>query len=450
MDNLDTKYNVIEDELLASVRWGTKSKVWVGFLITLLIVCLFFYYTQLRDGLGVTGLNDYVSWGIYISNFVFFVAASLVGMLISSVLGLSGSKWIQPISRIAEIVAVSFAMVAGLIIITDMGRPDRLHHVFLYGRIQSPIVWDIVIVMTYVAISLLLLYVPLIPDIALLKDRSKGLPKLQRWIYRVFSLGWADSPEQFKIVKRYIRILAVLIIPVALAIHTVTSWLFAMTLRAGWDSPIFGPYFVSGAFVAGCAAVTIAMYFFRKSYNLEKYITDFHFDKMGKLLVLVALVYVYFNINEIIVPAYKLKGGEAEHLKSMLFGHDSLMFWTVQIGGLVLPFILLLIPRMRKPLPSLIISIVILVAAWFKRYLIVVPIQKHPYFPIQNVPDSFMQYTPTLAEMAITLASFILLLLIATVLSKIFPVVSIWEIKHSMEERHNEDNNSVKQDSEQK
>ncbi len=126
MDNLDAKYNVIEDELLASVRWGTKSKIWVGFLITLLIICLYFYYTQLRDGLGVTGLNDYVSWGIYISNFVFFVAASLIGMLISSVLGLSGSKWILPISRIAEIVAVSFAMVAGLIIITDMGRPEYL------------------------------------------------------------------------------------------------------------------------------------------------------------------------------------------------------------------------------------------------------------------------------------------------------------------------------------
>ena len=434
----EKQLNTIEDDLLASVNWGTKSKIWMGSLVTLFIVCLYFYFTQLRDGLGVTGLNDYVSWGIYISNFVFFVAASLIGMLISSVLGLAGSKWITPISRIAEIIAVSFAMVAGLIIITDMGRPDRLHHVFMYGRIQSPIVWDIAIVMTYVAISLLLLYVPLIPDIALMSKKSKGLPKLQQWIYKILSLGWADRPEQYKIIKRYILMLAVLIIPVALAIHTVTSWLFAMTLRAGWDSPIFGPYFVSGAFVAGCAAVTIAMYFFRKSYKLEKYITDFHFDKMGKLLVLVALVYVYFNINEIIVPAYKLKGGEAEHLSSMLFGHDAFMFWSVQIFGLILPFVLLLIPKMRKPLPSVIISSVVLIAAWFKRYLIVVPIQQHPYFPIQNVPDSFMHYTPTVAEIAITLASFILFLIIATVLSKVFPVVSIWEVKHSMTEVNNE------------
>ena len=438
MENINDKIATIENDLLAPIKWGTKSKIWVGFLITTLLICLFFYYEQLQNGLGVTGLNDYVSWGIYISNFVFFVAASLIGMLISSVLGLAGSKWILPISRIAEIVAVSFAMVAGLIIITDMGRPDRLHHVFLYGRIQSPIVWDIVVVITYVAISLLLLYVPLIPDIDLCNKKVKGLPRLQLWIYRVFSLGWANKPSQYKLVKRYIKMLAVLIIPVALAIHTVTSWLFAMTLRAGWDSPIFGPYFVSGAFVAGCAAVTIAMYFYRKSYKLENYITDIHFDKMGKLLVLVALVYVYFNINEIIVPAYKLKGGEAEHLKSMLFGHDSLMFWMVQIGGLVLPFILLLFAKMRKPLPSTIISIVILAGAWFKRYLIVVPIQQHPYFPIQNVPEKFMHYTPTLAEIAITVASFVIFLLIMTVLSKIFPIIPIWELKEqAIEEQKN-------------
>ncbi len=429
MEEIDARYATIEKELLAPVNWGRKSIIWMGFLIVSLLICLVFYYQQLTQGLGVTGLNDFVSWGIYISNFVFFVAASLIGMLISSVLGLAGTKWIQPISRIAEIVAVSFAMVAGLIILTDMGRPDRLLNVFMYGRIQSPIVWDIIVVITYVAVSLLLLYVPLIPDIALLNKKKSGLPRLQKWIYKVLSLGWANTPEQYKMIKRYFKMLAVLIIPVALAIHTVTSWLFAMTLRAGWDSPIFGPYFVSGAFVAGCAAVTIAMYFFRKSYKLQDYITDFHFDKMGKLLVLVALVYVYFNINEIIVPAYKLKGGEAEHLKSMLFGHDAIMFWLVQIGGLVLPFVLLLIPKMRKPLPSLIISIVILSGAWFKRYLIVVPVQQHPYFPIQNVPEKFMHYTPTIPEIAITLASFILVLIIATVLSKIFPVIPIWEMK---------------------
>jgi len=434
MESLKNKSSArVDSELLAHVNWSRSSKIWIAFLVLLLAGCLFFYVQQVKTGLGVTGLSDIVSWGIYISNFVFFVAASLIGMLISSVMGLAGVKWIRPISRIAEILALSFALVAGLIIITDMGRPDRLHHVFLYGRIQSPIVWDITVVITYVMLCMLLYFLPLIPDLNVCKDKCEGIPPFQRKIYKILSLGWTHTPAQYQLIKRFTRILLVLIIPVALAIHTVTSWLFAMTLRAGWDSPIFGPYFVSGAFVAGCAAVIIAMYFFRRSFHLKDYITEDHFDRMGKLLVLVALVYVYFNINEIIVPAFKLKSGEAEHLTSMLRGHDSLMFWMVQIGGLILPFMLLLIKRMRRPLPVTIISVVILVGAWFKRYLIVVPIQQHPYMPVQNVPESFVHYTPTLPEIAITLGSFVLVLLIVTVLSKLFPVVPIWEMKEDLD-----------------
>ena len=425
--------STIENDLLSSVNRSRNYKIWMGLLIVSFVICMYFYFLQLRDGLSVTGLGDYVSWGLYISNFVFFVAASLIGMLITSVMGLLEIKWIKPIARIAEILAVGFAMVAGLIIITDMGRPDRLHHVFMYGRVQSPIVWDIAIVITYVAISLLLYYIPLIPDIALCNSRLNNLSKFQRKIYKALSFGWADKPEQFELIHKFTKILMVLIIPIAISIHTVTSWLFAMTLRAGWDSSIFGPYFVAGAFVAGTAAIIIAMYVFRNAFNLKDYITDMHFDKIGKLFVLVSLVYIYFNINEIIVPAYKLREGEATHLMSMLMGHGAFTFWFVQIGGLILPFVLLLFKGMRKPLPMMLISVVVIIGAWFKRYLIVVPIQEHPYMPIQNAPEKFMHYSPTTAEIAITAASFILFLIIVTVLSKLFPVVPVWEIKKDTE-----------------
>jgi len=425
--------STIENDLLSSVNRSRNFKIWMGLLIVSFAICMYFYFLQLRDGLSVTGLGDYISWGMYISNFVFFVAASLIGMLITSVLGLLEIKWIKPIARIAEILAVGFAMVAGLIIITDMGRPDRLHHVFLYGRVQSPIVWDIAIVITYVTISFLLYYIPLIPDIALCNDKISTLSKFQRKIYKALSFGWADKPEQFELIHKFTKILMILIIPIAVSIHTVTSWLFAMTLRPGWDTSIFGPYFVAGAFVAGTAAIIIAMYIYRNIFNLKDYITDMHFDKVGKLLVLVSLVYVYFNINEVIVPAYKFREGEATHLMSMLIGHGAFTFWLIQIGGLLLPFILLLFKKMRKPLPIMLISIVILVAAWFKRYLIVVPIQEHPYMPIQNAPEKFMHYSPTTPEIAITAASFILFLIIVTVLSKLFPVVPVWEIKKDAE-----------------
>lgn len=423
----------ITSDLLKPIRFNLNFKIWMGFLTISLLVCLYAYTLQLKTGLGVAGIRDYVSWGMYIANFVFFVACSLIGMLISAVLGLLGIKWAAPIARIAEIIALAFAAVAGLIIISDMGRPDRFFYVFLYPRIQSPITWDVTVVITYLTISALLLYLPLIPDIKICYEKLDNVPKFQRTIYRILSLGWRGTQEQVRLVTKSIRILVVLIIPVAMGIHTVTAWLFASTSRTGWDSSVFGPYFVTGAFVSGCAAVIIAMFFFRKSYHLEEYITNTLFDKMGKLLVLVSLIYLYFNLNEFLVPAYKMKKFDAIHLREIFSGASALMFWSVQLLGLVLPIIILLFKKARKPFPMLIIALFVLTGAWFKRLIIVVPTELNPYLPIQNVPEYFKFYTPTVIEIAITAASFILVLMIITVLSKIFPVIPISEPTHIKE-----------------
>ncbi|MFZ4398566.1 MAG: NrfD/PsrC family molybdoenzyme membrane anchor subunit [Bacteroidales bacterium] len=429
-----SKFDKITSDLLKPIRLNKSFLVWMGFLSVSLLICIYAYIIQLDKGLMVTGLRDYVSWGMYIANFVFFVATSLIGMLISAVLGLSGAKWAAPLARIAEIIALAFAAVAGLVIVSDMGRPERLLNVFLYVRIQSPIAWDVTVVSIYVLISALFLYVPLIPDLKICYDKMDKLPKFQRNIYKVLSLNWTGSEAQVKIIKQSTRILAILIIPVALAIHTVTSWLFASTARVGWDSSIFGPYFVTGAFVSGSAAVIIAMYFYRNNYKLHDYITEIHFDKMGKLLVLVSLIYLYFNLNEFMVPGYKMKKFDAIHLHDLFAGSHALLFWAVQILGLVIPILLLLFRKMRKPSPMLIIAIFVLLGAWFKRYIIVIPTLEHPFLPIQNVPWNFRIYTPTLIETLITIAPIILVLIIITVLSKLVPIIPIHETIEQLEE----------------
>jgi len=429
-----TRTEKITADLLRPIRLNRAFILWMGVLGVSLLICLYAYTLQLRDGLGVAGIRDYVSWGMYISNFVFFVATSLIGMLISAVLGLTGVKWAAPLARIAEIIALAFAAVAGLVIISDMGRPDRLLNVIIHGRIQSPIVWDITVVSVYVLISALLLYLPLIPDLKICYDKLDKAPTFQRKIYKTLSLNWNGSFEQQKIIKQTTRALAIFIIPVALAIHTVTSWLFANTSRAGWDSTIFGPYFVSGAFVCGSAAVIIGMYFYRINFKLKDYITDFHFDNMGKLLVLVSLIYLYFNLNEYMVPGYKMKKFEAIHINELFTGAHAFLFWSTQLLGLVIPIILLLFKKLRKPLPIMIISIFVLVGAWFKRYIIVVPTQEHPYLPIQNVPMNFKVYTPTLTEILITIAPFILVLIIITILSKVIPIIPVHEALEELKE----------------
>lgn len=427
MEGNTTTFEQLSNDLTFHIRLTKGFKIWMAFLVLGMLVTLYAYTLQLRNGLGVAGIRDYVSWGLYIANFVFFVATSLIGMLISSVLGLSGVKWITPLTRIAEIIAVGFAALAGLVIVMDMGRPDRLAYVFIYGRYQSPIIWDVTVVVTYLVLSVLLLMLPLIPDMALIQKRVNHIPGWLRSVYKILSLNWTNKPAQNAIIRRCTGILLVLIIPMALAIHTVTAWLFATTLRSGWDSTLFGPYFVTGAFVSGTAAVIIAMYVFRKNYKLENYITDKHFNYMGKLIVLVMLVYLYFNINEFLVPGYKLKTAEAINLHDELAGRYALMFWLVQGGGIVVPILLVLFKRMRRPLPLMIISIAILLGAWFKRFIIVIPVQEHPYLPVQYVPYNFKFYTPTLTEIAITLFSFFMVLIIISILAKVFPVIPVYE-----------------------
>jgi molybdopterin-containing oxidoreductase family membrane subunit len=424
----DKRLDRIATDILRPVGPDRGFFIWMASLTMLLVVCMYAYYIQYEKGLIVTGLRDYVSWGMYIANFVFFVAASLIGMLISSVMGMMGYKWVKPIGRIAEILAVGFSAVAGIVIVLDMGRPERLAYVVMYGRIQSPILWDITVVTTYMTLSLLLYIITMIPDMAISRGRIDHLPTWLQKTYELLSFNFKHTNEQYKILMKAVRILLILIVPTAFAIHTVTSWLFAVTTRTGWDSTIFGPYFISGAFVAGSAAVIILMFFVRNNFKLKRYITLEHFDKMGKLLFLVSIVYFYFNLNEYLVPAYKMKTSEAHHLTELFTGEHAFMFWSVQLLGLVIPMILLLFKKMRKPIPMLVIAIFVLVASWFKRMLIVVPTMENPFLPKQHVPDAWMSYQPTIIETAITIGTLTMTVMIISVLMKLFPVIPIWEI----------------------
>ncbi len=417
------------NEDLLPKKFGIRGTLWVILLLIIAGLGVISYISQLRNGLSITGMGDYVSWGIYISNFVFFVAISLVGSLITAVLYLLNVPWRAPITRLAEVIAVAAIMFAGLIIIVDMGRPDRIHHLFLYGRIQSPIVWDIIVVITYMTISLLLLYLPLLPGISFCRDRLTNVPKWQKWMYRFLSLGWKNKPEQYKIVKRSIAILCVLIVPVALSIHTVTSWLFATTFRPGWDSTNFGAYFVSGAFMVGAAGVIAGMFILYRFFpRYDQYITKKHFDRMGKLLVLLSLIYLYFNINEYLVPSYKMKGEEANYLHELFSGDYAPMFWSVQIFGMIIPICVVIFKKGRKPLPLFIIASMVIVGAWFKRFLIVIPTMLHPFLPMQELPEKWKHYMPTLQEWSITAGSLAGALLVITFFVRYFPIISIWEV----------------------
>ncbi|MEE9592674.1 MAG: NrfD/PsrC family molybdoenzyme membrane anchor subunit, partial [Thermoplasmata archaeon] len=143
----------------------------IGVLSIVVAIGVAGYVTQLQTGLSVTGLNDQVSWGLYISNFVFFIGISHAGTLISAVLRVSGAKWRRPITRMAESITVIALVIAAVFPIIDLGRPDRIINVFLYGRIESAILWDFVSIFTYLTGSIIYLSLPMIPDAAILRAK---------------------------------------------------------------------------------------------------------------------------------------------------------------------------------------------------------------------------------------------------------------------------------------
>lgn len=420
------------------------GRIWTYGLAAVCVTALFFYILQLKNGLSVTAMRDYTTWGIYVSNFVFFVAISLVGSLISAILKLTNANWRTPLTRIAEIIAVTSIFFAAIVIIIDMGRPDRMFNLFFHARIQSPIIWDVIVISTYLVLSILFLYIPLIPDFALMRDHYKSDKIWLNKIYAGLAVGWTGNEDQKARLVRAEKVLSIIIIPVAFGIHTVTSWLFATTFRPGWDSSNFGPYFVSGAFMVGAAAVICAMFLIRKYYGYQRYITLKHFDYMGKLLLVLSLVYLYFNINEYFVPAYKMKAYEAQHLIELFTGNSAPLFWSVMILGIIVPIIVLIFKKGRSPILLFTVSIFVIIGAWFKRFLIVVPTLAHPFIPTNRVPDSWLHYVPTFAEWMITIGTLAGALLIISLLIRYLPVIPIAESLEEFSEEGGKDGNPDK------
>ncbi|RLD25643.1 MAG: polysulfide reductase [Bacteroidetes bacterium] len=418
-----TKYEELVAEL-APRKFNKMGVIWTIGLVVVVLIGIAAYIDQIIKGQIVTDMRDYVLWGVYISNFVFFVAISFVGSLTAAILRLTNKTWRTPLVRIAEIIALAAIIMAGITIVLDMGRPDRLLNLFIHARLQSPITWDVIIISTYIAISALILYFPLLPDLAILKDYFKDNAFLSKW-YRILSLKWEGSTLQWAIQKKSIKVVALLIIPVALILQTVDAWLFSTTFRIGWDSTNLGPYFIAGAMVVGVGSLISVMFVLRKSYKLEKYITELHFDKMGQLLVFACLIYLYFNINEYLLPAFTAPKAEEAHLQELFTGHYAPMFWFVTIGGLIIPILVLIFPKGRKPFPLFIIAILVVVTSWWKRYLIVVPALLHPFVPIQGVPESWHSYFPSLHEWAIVSGTLAAALLIITILIRYLPIIPI-------------------------
>jgi molybdopterin-containing oxidoreductase family membrane subunit len=423
-----------QDELIATLGPMTPRQ-------KLLAVCLVIisgwgwiaYAYQARVGLAATAMTDYFSWGIYIINFVFFIGISMAGTLISAILRLTGATWRAPVTRLAEAITLFSLLIAGPMIIIDMGRPDRFFYILLHGRIQSPILWDVLSLTTYMAGSILYLYLPMIPDMAILRDHPEKFPAWRRRLYSTMALGWKGTPGQHAALERAILVMAIVILPVAVSIHTVTAWLFGMTLRPGWHTTIIGPDFVIGALYSGVAAVITAIAIFRHFFNLQRHLLMSHFLKLANLLLVFGLIYGYFIVNEHVGSIYTNQGAEQRLDQSTFAGPYRLEFWGMVVVGMVIPLVMLVVPKFRTVGGIVCASLLVNVGMWLKRYVIVVPTLATPFMPAVTPGGRALSYVPTWVEWSVTIGAFSGFSLMYLLFAKLFPIISIWELKEEQD-----------------
>ena len=411
----------LEERVLAPLRsTGWRYYAWLLFLLGVLSWAVYAYGLQLRYGLIVTNLRDRISWGLYIASFVFFIGISHAGTLLSAILRVTRAHWQMPITRMAEFITGVALMVAALFPWIDMGRPERILNMVLFGRWQSPLIWDITAILTYLTGSLIYLYLPLIPDIAILRDRGTK-PK---WLYEFLAWGWQGTEKQHKVLERAINILMVMVIPIAVSVHTVISYIFAMTVQPGWHSTIFGPYFVCGAIFSGIAALLIVMIAFRKVYRLERYLKEIHFNYLAILLLIMSFLWFYFTFSEYLTTYY---GSEPDEMRVFWYkftGGIAPLYWLMLICNFIIPLILLSNRKTRKIKGILVASISVVIGMWLERLIIVVPSLANPRLPY---PTGI--YIPTLTEWSLFAGGVAVFILGYLLFAKFFPVISVWEIR---------------------
>jgi Ni/Fe-hydrogenase subunit HybB-like protein/cytochrome c2 len=399
---------------------GRRFRVWAVALAGVVAWAVFAWVWQLSHGLAATHLGRPVYWGLYITNFVFFIGVSHAGTLISAILRIVKAEWRRPITRMAEVITVLVLFFGVGNVLLDLGRPDRALNVILHPHFRSPLLWDVSSITVYLTCSTIYLYLPLIPDIALLRDRTSGW---RQRFYRRLAIGWTGTPQQWHRLERAISVMAILVIPVAISVHTVVSWVFAMTIQPMWHSSIFGPYFVVGAIFSGIGAIITAMVIVRKVYGLEDYLQPVHFDNLGKLLLVMACLWLYFTFAEHLTTWYAQEPNELNVFNAKLFGRFAPLFWAMLVFCFAIPFTILANPRTRTIAGTLVASISVNIGMWLERFTIVVPSLSNPRAPVHT-----FVYVPSWVEWSLMAGCFAAFVLLYMGFTKLFPIISIWEL----------------------
>ena len=386
---------------------------------------------QIFVGIGVGGQNNPVAWGTYLINFVFWVGIAHSGTLISAILHLFRAGWRNPIARAAETMTVFAVCVAGLFPFVHLGRVWMVYYMLpipnqrgLWPNFQSPLMFDVIAISSYLSVSVLFWYTGLLPDLATIRDRTDGIRKK---IFAVLSLGWTGAQSQWLHHSRAYLFFAALATPLVISVHSVVSWDFALGVVPGWHTTIFAPYFVAGAIHSGLAMVITLMIPLRKIFHYERFITMTVLENIAKTILLTGLIVAFAYGTEIFMAWYSQNPVEIETFRWRIRGEYGLQFWIMVICNTMIPM-LFFIKKIRTSLVwLLVVSIFINVGMWFERFVIIVGSVAHDF-----IPHAWGLYAPTLVEFGIMLGSFCLFFFLFLLFVKHMPSLAMAELKETV------------------
>ncbi len=399
------------------------------------VVCVGY---QMAVGIGTWGLNRTVGWAFDITNFVFWVGIGHAGTLISAVLLLFRQRWRTSINRSAEAMTIFAVMCAGLFPLIHMGRPWLAHWVFPYPNMRgplwvnfrSPLLWDVFAIGTYFTISAVFWYIGLVPDLATLRDRAKGL---RRKIFGFFALRWNGSGRSWQRWEMACLLLAGLATPLVVSVHSVVSTDFATAMVPGWHTTVFPPYFVIGAVFSGFSMVLTLMLIARRVMRLEGYITQKHIGAICKVIVFTSSIVAMAYGMELFIAWYSGSPYEQFAFNNRLFGP---MGWAygIMVGCNVLIPQLLWIKRVRENVALLfIISLLVNVGMWFERFVIIVTSLSRDY-----LPSAWASYAPTWVELGTLLGSFGLFFTLFLLFCRFLPMIAMAEVRAVVAEQESD------------
>jgi Ni/Fe-hydrogenase subunit HybB-like protein len=432
----DPTFPEVNEDIARTITETGPAYWWtLGITVVITAVCFFGpWFYQIKMGLQMAANNHPVVWSSYLGCFIFWIGLSHSGTLLSAVLHITKSSWRKAIYRSAEAMTLFSLVTAAMFVMVHVGRVWFVHwttpypnQMGLWPNFRSPLFFDVMAITTYLTASWVFIYMGSIPDFAAMRDRTTGW---RNKFFTIWAMGWRGTHKEWHHLGQAYTFFAVFVIPLAVSVHSIVSWDFAMSITPGLHETIFAPYFVCGAIYSGTAGIVTLMWVLRRSFvNYDRYIKPMHFDNLGRLLLVLSLIWTYINIVEVFTHWYSGSSMQIEHLKFKILGFYAPVYWEMILFCAVAPLLLISRKFRRNLTCMLVLSILINIGMFSERFLIVAASQ-----PRQYLPDAWGFYFPSLTEIMIAVGSFGIFVTLFLIFVKFVPSISLYEVKETLPE----------------